>query len=101
MFSHFEKESNGSVQFYRKIINMILPTKVCIIFTPRYFTLSVGYSLLPLNFIFKSPSDFFCLDLKITISVFFTMSEILFAFNQLTRRFKSALTSWLSFLIVT
>ena len=35
------------------------------IFTPRYFTLSVGYSLLPLNFIFKSPSNFFCLDLNI------------------------------------
>ena len=69
------------------------------IFTPRYLTLSVGYSLLPLNFIFKSPSNFFCLDLKITISVFFTLSEILFAFNQLTRCFKSALTSLFSFLI--
>ena len=69
------------------------------IFTPRYLTLSVGYSLLPHNFIFKSPSSFFCLDLKITISVFFTLSEILFAFNQLTRCFKSALTCLFSFLI--
>ena len=69
------------------------------IFTPRYLKLSVGYGLLPHNFIFKSPSSFFRLDLKITISVFFTLSKILFAFNQLTRRFKSALTFWFSFLI--
>ena len=69
------------------------------IFTPRYLTLPVRYSLLPHNFIFKSPSSFFCLDLKIIISVFFTLSEILFAFNQLTRCFKSALTSLFSFLI--
>ena len=69
------------------------------IFTPRYLTILVGYSLLPHNFIFKSPSSLFCLDLKITISVFLTLSEILFAFNQLTRCFKSALTSLFSFLI--
>ena len=69
------------------------------VFTPKYLTLSVGYSLLPHNLIFKSPSNFFCLDLKITISVFLTLSEILFAFNQLTRCFKSALTSLFSFLI--
>ena len=69
------------------------------IFAPRYLTLSVGYSFLPYNFILKSPSNFFWLDLKITISVFFTLSEILFACNQLTRRFKSILTSSFSFLI--
>ena len=69
------------------------------ILTPRYLTLSVGYSLLPRNFIFKSPSSFFCLDLKITISVFYTLSEILFTFNQFTRCFKSALISLFSFLI--
>ena len=69
------------------------------IFTPRYLTLSVGYSFLPLNFSFKSPSNFFCLYLKITISVFFTLSEILLAFNQLTRCFKSVLISLFSFLI--
>ena len=73
--------------------------KFASIFTPKYLTLSVWYSLLPHNFIFKSPSNFFCLDLKITISVFFTLSEILFAFNQLTRCFKSALTNLFSFLI--
>ena len=32
------------------------------VFSPRSLTLSVGYNLLPLNFIFKSPSNFFCLD---------------------------------------
>ena len=75
------------------------------IFTPKYWTdtfqiLSIGYSLLPHNFICKSPSSFFCVDLKITIPVFFfTLTEILFAFNQLTRCFKSALTSLFSFLI--
>ena len=43
------------------------------IFTRRYLILSVGYSLLPHNFYFKSSSNFFCLDLKIIISVFFTV----------------------------
>ena len=71
------------------------------IFTPRYLTHSVGYNLLPQNFIFKSPSNLFCLDLKITISDFFTMSKILFAFNQLTKRFKSALISFQLFHRVT
>ena len=70
------------------------------IFTPKYLTLSVGYSPLPYNLIFKSPSNFFCLDLKITISVFLILSETLFAFNQFARCFKSsALTSLFSFLI--
>ena len=67
------------------------------IFTPKYLTISVGYSLLPYNLIFKSPSSFFCLDLKITISVFFTLSEILFAFNHFAWCFKSALTHLFSF----
>ena len=69
------------------------------IFAPRYLTLLVRYNLLQRNFIFKSTSSFFCLDLKITISVFFTLNEILFAFNQLTGCFKSALTCLFSFLI--
>ena len=80
---------------------MILLTKICINFHTQVLTLSVGYSLLPYNFIFKSPSNFFCLDQKMTNSVFFffTLSEILFAFNQLTRYLKSALTCLFSFLI--
>ena len=47
IFSHIEKESIDSIQFNGKIINMILPNK-----------LLVGYSFLPHNFIFKSPSNF-------------------------------------------
>ena len=40
------------------------------------------------------------LPIKVCINIsLFTLSEILFAFNQLTRCFKSALTSLLSFLI--
>ena len=60
-------------------------------FTPAYLTFSVGYSLLPHNLIFKSPPNFFCLYLKITVSVFFFLSlrEIFFIFNQLTRYVKS------------
>ena len=47
----------------------------------------------------ESPSNFFCLALKITISVFFfTLSEMLFAFTQVTRYFNSALASLFSFL---
>ena len=88
LFSLMERSLTGCCQ-----------VRFLLIFAPRYLTLSVGYSLLPHNFIFKSPSSLFCLDLKITISVFLTLSEILFAFNQLTRCFKSALTSLFSFLI--
>ena len=77
----------------------MLPSKVCINFYTQVFNTFGRICLLPHSFIFKSPSSFFCLDLKITISVFFTLSEILFAFNQLTRCFKSALTSLFSFLI--
>ena len=69
------------------------------IFTPSYLALSVGYNLLPHNSIFKSSSNFFCLDLKIAISVFVILSKILFAFNQLTRHFNSTFTSLFSFLI--
>ena len=63
------------------------------------YQFSVGYSPSPLNFIFKSLSNFFCFNLKISISVFLHWVNFLFAFNQLTRRFKSALTSLFRFLI--
>ena len=72
---------------------MILPTTFCINFHTQY-QISRIYS-----FIFKLPSNFFCLDLKIVISVSFTLSEILFTFNQLSRYFKPTLTSLFSFLI--
>ena len=70
-----------------------------LVFTPRYLTLLVGYSLLLHNFILKSPSIFICLNLRITISAFFKLSELSFSFKQLTRCFKSALTSLLNFVI--
>ena len=41
------------------------------LFTPKYLTLSVGYILLPHNLIFKSPSNFFCLDLKLVSAIFY------------------------------
>ena len=78
---------------------MIFQVKFESIFVPRYFTFSVRYSLSPHNFIFKPPSNFFCLDLKITILAFFAICEIFIAFSQLTRCFRSALTSLLSFFI--
>ena len=69
------------------------------IFATKYLALSVSFTLLRGNLIFKSSTNFFCLDLKATISVFFTLSEILFTFNQYARCFKSALTILFSFLI--
>lgn len=66
------------------------------IFTPRYLILSIGYSLLLHSSIFKSTSNFFCLDIKMAIS-FFIMIEILFALNHLTRCLKSVLTSFSNF----
>ena len=69
------------------------------ILTSRYFTLFVGYSHLQHSLTFKWRSNFFCLDLKITVSVFQAMSEVSFAFSQLTSCFKSTLTSLFSFLI--
>ena len=51
--------------------------------TPEYLTLSVGKSLLRLDFNFTSPSNCFLLGSKITSSVFLTLSQILFALNQI------------------
>ena len=79
--------------------NKVSQLRFASIFTSTYLILSVGYSFLPRNFTFKWTYDFFCLDLKNTISVFLKLSKILFAFYQLTRCFKSALTSLFSFLI--
>ena len=75
-------ESISSVEFNGKIINMMLPSKICINFHTQVFHTFRRIQSFPHNSIFKSPSSFFCLDLKITITVFFTLSEILFAFNQ-------------------
>ena len=69
---------------------MLLP-KICINFHTKVFNTlyNMGYSLLPHNFVFKLPSNFFCLTrFKDCHFSFFTLNEILFAFNQLTRCFK-------------
>ena len=76
MFSNLTKESIGSIQFNRQIIKMI-----------SFDHDDDQYHII----FFKSHSDFFCLDLKITISVFFTVREMLLAFNQLKRCLKSVL----------
>ena len=41
------------------------------IFAPKYLTLPVRLSHLPQNLVFKSPLNFFCLDLKINSSDIF------------------------------
>ena len=69
------------------------------ILTPKYFTLSVGYSLLTYSLTFKLSSKFFCLDLLISISVFFNIEWNFIFIRQLTSCFKSALTSFFSFFI--
>ena len=45
---------------------MIFLLKICINFRTQVLRLSAGYSFLPHSFIFKSPSNFFCLDLKVS-----------------------------------
>ena len=59
------------------------------ILTPKYLTLSVGKSILRLNFNCISPSNCFHLDLKTTSYVFLTLSEMLFALSQYNRFFRS------------
>ena len=76
---------------------MKFPERFPLILTPRYLTLSVGKSLLRLNFNFILPSNCFRLDLKITSSVSSILSEILFALSQCTRFFRSKLRSLLVF----
>ena len=74
-FLSFEKEITSSIQFNGEIINMMFSTKFVYILTPRYLTLiwlNQPDIVFNLNYIFKSPSNFFCLDLKITIYVFST-----------------------------
>ena len=78
---------------------MVLPRRVLINFNTKVFNTCSWIDSLPLNFIFTVPLNFFLLDLNMTISVFLTFSEILFAFSQLTRFFRSIFTNLLSFLI--
>ena len=94
-FLLLKRRSIGSIQFNGKIINMIFPIKIGIIFTSRYLRLSEGYSFLQHNFIFKSPLNLFCLDLK--IFQFFTQSKVLICIQP--RCVKSAQTNLFSFFI--
>ena len=61
--------------------------------TPQYFTVLHGYNLFPTSLIFIASQSTFLGDLKITSSVFSTLQEILFALNQLLKRFILRLTS--------
>ena len=69
------------------------------IFTPRYLTLLVGYSLLPHSLFSTHLQISFVYRYKDHHLSFFTLSEILFVFKQLTRCFKSILTSLFKLLI--
>ena len=70
-FLSFENEGIGSIQFNGEI--MMLPAKFAWILTPKDSTriwLSQQDIVFNLNYIFKSSSHFFFLDLKTTISNF-------------------------------
>ena len=57
---------------------LLLKKGVCMNFNYQAFDFFSQQNIVfNLNYIFKSPSNFFCLDLKITISI--NMSETLFA----------------------
>ena len=99
MFSFFENEGIGSIQFNGKLLTWHCKIRFVSVLTSRYLPLSLGYNLLPHNFIVKSSSNFFLLRLKDHHFSFYNISEILFPFNQITRCFKSALTSLLSCLL--
>ena len=64
------------------LLTLYCQLKFVSIFTPSYLTLLEGYSLLPCNFIFTSPSNFFCLDLKITISDFVQQVKFYLHLNE-------------------
>ena len=75
---------------------MMLPSKLLINFNNKVFNTCSWINYFPLNIIFITTLNFFLLDLNITISVFFTSSEILLVFSHLTRLFRSIFTSLLS-----
>ena len=99
-FLILKRRALAAFSLIEKLLTWYCQLRFVSIFTPRYLIHSVGHSLLPHNLILKSPSNFFYLDLKITILFYFFYILIFtFAFNQLTRCFKSALTSLFNFLI--
>ena len=64
-FLSFQEESIGSIQFNREIINMMLPTKFVWVLNFTLIWPSQQDIVFNLSYIFKSPSNFFCLDLKL------------------------------------
>ena len=94
-----KKESICSIQFCCNIRNMVFPVQNLSILMPNYLTESVGLSQFLLSLIFTSPSNFFLWCLRITNSVFCTLKEILFAFNQSVTFFISGFTYLLSLVI--
>ena len=78
---------------------MMLSSRVLINFNTKVFNTCSWIDSLPLNFIFIVSLNLFLLDLNMTISVCLTFNEILFAFSQLARFFRSIFTNLLSFLI--
>ena len=67
LFSHIEKD----ISLMERSFTWYFELRFISSFTSRYLTLLTEYSVLPHSFFFKSPSNFFCLDLKITISASF------------------------------
>ena len=90
----------GSIQFNEMIINMMLPTKICINFHIHVFHIFSRIQSFTFYFILFSVNfKFLLFRFKNYHLSFFKLSETLFAFSQLSRYFKSALTSRSSFLI--
>ena len=80
-FLSFENKGIGSIQFNGEL--MMLPAKFAWILTPKDSTriwLSQQDIVFNLNYIFKSSSHFFFLDLKTTISNF-KLSETCLVFS--------------------
>ena len=67
------------------------------ILIPRYLTFLEKWSLCLLSLGLITPSYFFFLSLKIIVSVFLTVKEILFALSQLDKIFKSKSISFVDF----
>ena len=92
---NFKWECISSVQFCSNIMNMIFPVKILTNFNTKIFYW-IRRSLFLLSLILIGHSSFFFLCLKITSSVFLTLSEILLAFSQSVRFFMSRLIYLLS-----
>ena len=70
------------------------------ILTSRYFIEFDGYNLSPLSLILHSSGSTFLGDLKFTNLVFSTLTEVLFALDQLFKYFVSRWTRFFTDLLV-